>query len=869
MVKPFPIFYHRKGKNIYLREKQSDGKTANLVIGDIQPTLWTATQHKSDYTNINGTYLEPRTFDSMYSASDYIKQYKDVRGHSVFGTKDFAHSYVCDRYGQPEYDSSLIKTFTIDIEVKATEFPVPSQAKFPVDLLTVHDSTTDNYFVLSLYDFDLSDERIKGLKVHHKKFASESVLLESFLSMISVMNPDNITGWHTSGFDVPYLYHRIIKVLGHQQLIRLSPFGEVTLNEGYDDYGNLTESVDIVGLQDLDYLQLYKKHTFITRESYKLDYIGMVEGVGRKVDHGYVDLNTLAEEDPQTYQVYNIIDVNIVVELDRKLKLLDATYALSYMSLSNYVDTLGTTKQWQKMVYAHLLFNRKQLPDVQPIKGEFRKFPGGFVMEPVPGKHKWLTSFDFASLYPHLIMHYNLGPDTYLSRDVVRRMLQDNGLGEYAASRFDMDVDTVSIASCLSKTVPDELRDAVKVINVSLAPNGTFYDLSRRSFFAELMDIAYTGRKSVKKEMLKKKQEKELAKTPEEKKAIGAIISALDAMQMAYKILMNSCYGAVGNQHFHYFLIDVAEAITTGGQTAIQWVSNDLNDFMSKVNGKEDNYVRYIDTDSCYISMESIVDKYVKSKGDIEEEAIVDMLDTFCESVVGVEIEKSCQNLANYLNAYEQKLIMKREAIASCGVYTGKKRYTLAVWDNEGVRYKEPGIKVTGLEYVRSTTPSWAKDFLKRVYTKTLLDDEMSVHSEFGRIEKEFKGLPLSVIAMPTGVNGILKYTDPTTGLSIKGTPIHVRAAINHNRLIQELGLKHVGPITDSNKIKYLILKPNPRHIDVVAFKDIIPPEFELEEFIDRDASFKKSFLEPAKSFLDVVGWSLEKRQSLDDSLFD
>ena len=386
------------------------------------------------------------------------------------------------------------------------EFPKPAEAKFPIDLMTVYVNTEQTYYCFSLYDMDMSDERIKGLKVVHKKFGSEVELLAAFVEFWAANPPDNYTGWNTEGFDTPYLFYRIQKVLGETAVKRLSPFGLIDTDEITNEYGQTLAKVSIVGVPDLDYMRLYKKHTFITRESYRLDFIGEVEGVGRKVQHDEDSLFNLAERDPQTYQVYNIIDVDIVVNLDNKLKLLDVTYALSYLTMSNYVDTLGTTKQWQNAVYAHLL-RKGQVPFVEQPKSAFRPFPGGFVKEPRPGKYKWVVSFDFASLYPHLIMHQNLGPETYVTWAEARAMLEQvGGFQSYVQHGFIEDLGQVNIDSCVEQRVPKELLEAINALGLCMAPNGSLYRKHVKSFFSEMMNLCYAERKSVKKKMLELKQ---------------------------------------------------------------------------------------------------------------------------------------------------------------------------------------------------------------------------------------------------------------------------------------------------------------------------------------------------------------------------
>jgi DNA polymerase elongation subunit (family B) len=505
----FYTYYDRSYGQIRVKGRK-DGKPFVRHVPDFSPYLFVDTDKETDWKNVNGGNVAKVQFKSFKEATNYLKQFNGIDGFKIYGTKNYQHAYVVDQYRDIEYDGAKIKVFTLDIEVKADSFPKPEEAKYPIDCITIHDSIKNEYYCFSLYPFDTSDERLSGITVQHKQFSSEVDLLNGFVMMIAHMAPDIITGWNTEGFDIPYLCVRINKLLGESRLEMLSPFKDVKAKEVIDDFKNVRTSYDIVGIPNLDYLLLYKKHTFVTRESYRLDFIGEIEGVGRKTVYDADSLYELANTDTQTYQVYNIIDVNIVVELDRKLKLMDVTYALSYMAMSNYVDTLGTTAQWAKLVYTWL-YKKNIVPNVYKEDGDFRDFVGGFVKDPKTGKYGWTVSFDYASLYPHLIMHQNLGPETFVARDVVMSVIKD--MPEYAeyvkSGRFDMDVDAVSIQTCVDRKISEELLNMIKNLNLCMAPNGSFYQRNKKSFFNEIMGYAYSQRKVVKKEMLKYEQEEQ------------------------------------------------------------------------------------------------------------------------------------------------------------------------------------------------------------------------------------------------------------------------------------------------------------------------------------------------------------------------
>lgn len=865
----FYTFYRRWGNTVLVREKQDDVDTKNVIV-ELEPTIWERDpSFESGYTDYYGTSLKPKSFSSAKDASQFLKSYKGVEGVSFCGTSDFALEEVCNRYGKIEYDKSKIRTLTLDIEVNADEFPNPEEAKYPVDLLTVHDNITDTYVCLSLYDFDSSDPMISHLNVVHKKFDSEHDLLVAFVQFWASMNADNFTGWNTEIFDIPYLYFRICKVLGETWAKKLSPFESVFVVETTVNFGNEVKKIDIVGMTDLDYISLYKKHRYLTRESYRLGFIAQAEGVGNKVAYSNHNLQDLARENPQLYQVYNIVDVELVVELDRKLKYLDITYALSYLTMSNYADTLGTTRLWTNAIYSYLYLDKKQIPPVFPNKELYREFPGGFVMEPKAGKYRWVVSFDFASLYPHLIMHQNLGPETWVSRSDFRQALMksnDQDAIRYAkSSEFDCDIDAVSIDTCVNKEVSETLLHYAKTLNLCVTPNGSLYRRDFRSFLSEMMQFYYNQRKVVKKEMLALKQKKVDATTEEDKKFYENAVAAKDAMQMALKIAMNSGYGAISNKFFQYFKIDVAEAITTGGQTAVRWASRDIDEFLMSVLGDTKSRWIYSDTDSSYVDLSDIVNRYTKFNPKASTNDIVTMLDKFCETRIQPVINQSCENLREYLNGYDQKLFMKREAIAEVAIWSSKKHYAMAVWDNEGVRYYEPDLKVQGLESVKSSTPKWAREYLKKVYMTCLLKDQEALFELFRGVKVEYQAMPVETIAVPRGVNGIKKYSDSKGMPTVKGVQAHIRGSIYHNAILRKLEIKSIPPIADKEKIRYIMLKPNHHHVDVIAFREELPPEFKLHQYVDRETIFQKSFVSPAESFAGLIGWDLEFKPKLEE----
>ena len=329
---------------------------------------------------------------------------------------------------------------------------------------------------------------------------------------------------------------------------------------------------------------------------------------------------------------------------------------------------------------------------------------------------------------------------------------------------------------------------------------------------------------------------------------------------MAKKISLNSAYGAIGNEHFRYYRLANAEAITLSGQVSIRWIENKMNVYLNKLLSTDSvDYVIASDTDSIYLNLGPLVDKFFGAKSS-DKAAIVSILDKICEDKLEPFIESSYQELADYVAAYDQKMSMKRENIADRGIWTAKKRYILNVWDSEGVRYKEPKMKIMGLETARSSTPAYFRDKLyaafKIIIGKT--NDELIDFINVVRAETRLR--PYEEVAFPRGVNNLAKYRHPTE-IYQKGTPIAVRGALLYNYYVKKHKVEHKHPlIQEGEKIKFMYLKtPNPLHENVVSFFGELPKEFGIEKYVDYQTQFEKSFLEPLKNVLYCVGWQHEK----------
>jgi DNA polymerase elongation subunit (family B) len=395
----------------------------------------------------------------------------------------------------------------------------------------------------------------------------------------------------------------------------------------------------------------------------------------------------------------------------------------------------------------------------------------------------------------------------------------------------------------------------------AVCANGAQYRKDVRGFLPELMDKMYGDRVVFKKKMLEAKQKYE--KTPTE--TLEKEIARCNNIQMAKKIALNSAYGAIGNQYFRYYKLANAEAITLSGQVSIRWIENKMNAKMNKILKTEEvDYVIASDTDSIYLNLGPLVETVYKGR-EKTNEVVVGFLNKVCENEFEPFIESSYQELADYVGAYDQKMVMKRENIAERGIWTAKKRYILNVWDSEGVRYDEPKLKMMGIEAVKSSTPAPCRQMIKDALKLIMNDTEENVQKFIEECRTKFRKLPPEDIAFPRTANNLQKYKSYSM-IYEKGTPIHIRGSLLFNHYVKQKKLDNkYSPIGNGEKVKFLYLKkPNIIQENVISFIQDFPHELGLDMYIDYDLQFDKSFVEPLRTILNAIEWNVEKTATLD-----
>jgi DNA polymerase elongation subunit (family B) len=801
---------------------------------------------ETKYRTLSGKPVVKKEFSDRRKLSNFIEKYEGVIDFYGLGKRPFEliHTFINDYYpGRIEYDQTKLSVVYLDIETDSEGgFPDIETANKAITAITIYKN--GKYVVLGLNPYKKNDDNVVYVKCK-----DETELLEKFLTVwqSNQFMPDIVSGWNIEQFDIPYLVNRIDRILGDGRSVDLSPFGFIAERQFETMYGKVIVKSP-AGISVLDYLVLYKKFSYTPQESYRLDHVAHYELGEKKLDYralGFETLDEFYKKDFQNFINYNIKDVELVFKMEDKLKLIEQVCALAYDGKVNLTEALTTVRMWDVIIHNHLRDNNVVVPYYDPYKGEGSSgfaptsdtIQGAYVKDPIIGLHKWVVSFDLNSLYPHLIMQYNISPDTYVERkhDVDIQKLIDGGLND------------------------QQLQTYIKDKNVTFCGSGCMFDRDRQGFLSQLMEKMYDDRVVWKKRMIAAKKKYEQNPTVELRNEIAQCHN----MQLAKKIQLNSAYGALGNKFFRWFDRKYAESITLSGQLAIRWMEKYINEFLNeKLETSDVDYVIACDTDSMYINLDKYVERFYSGKDSSE---LIDVIDNDCQKIFEPFIDETFDRLGVLVNAYQQKMQMKREAIADKGIWTGKKHYILNVFDNEGVRYKQPKLKMQGIEAIRSSTPAACRENIKKALEVIMSKGEDATIELIERFREKFFTLPFEEIAFPRSVQDIDKWIN---GSGFKPScPIHVRGSIVYNNMVKNRNLEaKYNLITNGDKIKFCYMQlPNPVKSNVLATSGYLPPEFGMSEYIDYEKQFEKSFLDPLKNILTAIGWKTEKQYTLED----
>ena len=484
----------RLGNKICFRGYK-DGKRVERRV-EFTPTLFLPSKEPTEYKTLNGKFVSPINPGSMGECYQFIKQYEDVDGFEIYGNQNYVHQFISDIFQEScNWDINLINIVSLDIEVMSDRgFPHADQALFPITAITLTSSLDKKYYVWGLGDWSKEQSINQDLDVVYVKCADEKELLLRFLAHWIRIKPDIITGWNVRLFDLVYIINRLKFLLGDDEAKKISPWnyirsGSIVIK------GRENQVYEIAGIQQLDYLDLFKKFTYgteyFTPENHRLDTIAnMVLGL-KKLDYSeYASLNELYKQNHQKFIDYNIRDTHLISLLDDKMGLIELCLTIAYKGLVNYAEAFGPVNLWDAFIYNELKKNNIVIPP-RKFQSKDRQIAGGHVKEPKPGMYNWVVSFDLNSLYPHIIMQYNLSPETILNQVIPGVFIDD------LLQKVDFNIPKNSTMTAL----------------------GQLFSTVDKGFFPKLVEGLYKDRSIIKDQMLEKKQE--LAKIKEEMKRRG------------------------------------------------------------------------------------------------------------------------------------------------------------------------------------------------------------------------------------------------------------------------------------------------------------------------------------------------------------
>ena len=795
---------------------------------NFSPTLYSLTKQQTDFKTLQGQNLKPITFTSIDAARRFRKDIA-TQNSPTYGLERYHYQYINKEFPkQVKWSKDLIKIFTLDIECGCENgFP---EVDNPIEeLLCISVKNQSNKQIITWGVGKFTTDRTDVTYIECK---DEKHLIMEFMKFWLKNYPDVITGWNTKFFDLPYLMNRIKLLVGSKVANRMSPWNLIT-SEQIIIRGRPNTYYTLYGIAMLDYLDLYKWFIPARQESYRLGFIGEVELGESKRENPYGIFKDFYTKDFQKFVEYNIQDVEIVDALEDKLGLIDLSLTFAYETKVNYNDIFSQVRVWDTLIANHLMKKNICVPPREEHSKD-TKYEGAYVKEPKLGMQHWVVSFDINSLYPHIIVQYNISPEKILG----------------------VDSSGVSVNKMLSKKTPLEF---LKDKDACIVPNGAMFKRDSQGFLPEMVEkiykdrIVYKNRELKAKKLYQKEPTKELSKE----------IARCHNIQWARKIALNSCYGAIGNQYFRYYDVRQASGITTAGQFIIRFIENKVNDYLNKILKTENtDYVIASDTDSIYVCLEPLVKQVCNGKSDDE---VCNFIDKVVDNKLEPYIVKQFKELSDYTNAYKNAMVMKREVIANKGIWVAKKRYMLNVLDEEGVRLSNPKLKIMGIEAIKSSTPQVCRGKIKEAIKIIMSKQESDLHTFIADFKKEFMNMSAEQISFPRSCNNMRKYGS-SKDVFIKGTPIHVKGALIYNHQIKEFQLQNKYPyIQEGDKIKFIkLLQANPFKFDVISYVTQLPKEFNLQKYIDYEIQFEKTFLDPMRFILNSIGWEHEKRANLE-----
>lgn len=839
------IFHDREG----IRYRgYKDGYRIKAIL-PYKPSLFVPSNEPTGYKTIYGNDVKRMEFENIEMAQEFVRSVQDLGHEYLYGNTRYHYAFLADTFKeQIDFDINLIKKVTIDIEVDTSKGYAPTVNPYaPIITITLKSFNT-------FYVFGLKPYTPKRPDVKYKQFPNEMAMLQAFVTAWKKLDFDILFGWNTDQYDIPYIVNRINRVLGSGAANSLSPWNKI--REHFINFkGQQIQTYDILGISSLDYIDLYRRY-MPKAESDALKSVGELELGETKVDYEGT-LHELYANDYDKFIEYNIQDVALVDKLDAKLKLADMVITTAYDAKCNFADVQQQVRMWDAIAFNELKKKKIAVPQIK-IASKTEKFTGAFVLPAQAGIHKWVVSFDFASLYPSLMIEHNISPDSieHQTLNVFKNDLNDKKLN------FDEE-GMVSRREDLSF-----LSD----LNYCCSGAGWLFRRDKQGAFGEILEQMFIDRMKYKELMKEADIARSKTTDVQEKKKLDYAYAKYKNFQLAKKIQLNAAYGATGSPYFRFFDLRLARSVTLSGRSILLQVKEHITKKIHQRFNIDYDPIIYGDTDSLYITAKPFVDQL---EDNLTPQDIVEKIDKiYCDEILTYINEAIVMHRSRY-NTLKPQIEMVRDVIAERTIFVSKKRYVMEIWDKEGKRYKSPDRKATGLEMIKSTTAAFCKAWLNQAID-FILDNDVNGLSRFIDTNRlAFRKLPIDLISYPQNVNDIEKYIsqfdsnkvinfdntldrdmndENESGLK-KGTPIGAAAAFTFNRALDERGLKY-EKIKSGVRMRYIYLKcDNPFKSHVIGMLDKPPRELELDKWIDYEAQFKKVFINPVNILLKAVGW--------------
>ena len=781
------------------------------------------------HTSIHGERLKKINF---WKQDDGLELYEsDVNEMTRF---------LIDQYGDSDEVSTGHTVLTFDIEVEMNSgLPDTSEAKNAMTSVAGHDSVTGDYFVYVVNKGDRINKTIKGAKV--ESFDTEEGMLVAFLNKWKEINPTIITGWNIDFFDVTYLYNRMKRLLGESTANQLSPIGKVHWNKYRNRYL-------IAGVSALDYIALYKNFTYTELPNYRLDTVAITE-LGRGKIEYEGNLDQLFRDDLEKFIEYNLVDVELVVDMDKKLQFIQLAQAICHAGHVFYEDFLFSSKWLEGAILTFLRRSGRVAPNKpkrehKPEDWESGgKFTGAYVKEPTPGLYKWVYDLDLTSLYPSIIMTLNTSPETKIGK------LKDYVVEDHMKGT----IETYTIVDDDGNEYPsmskDKFMDFITKSDYSIAANGVLYRRDKVGVIPEILNVWFDKRVEY-KDLMKKHG----------KEGNQELYTFYSQRQLVQKIMLNSLYGVLGLPSFRFYDVDNAEATTLTGQSVIKTTELIANQYYTKIIGKAADYNVYTDTDSVFYQAAPLV----KARNpNIDENSDEQMIPAILS--VAKEVENHINNVYDAMaykmfNVDTHRFDIKQETIAKGGFWVSKKRYAQWIINDNTVDCDKLDVK--GLDVKRSSFPTYFKEVMSTVLMDILKDaDKDKLDDKILNYKTGMTSQPFVDIAKNSAVKGMSKYRfkNQAIGEFMKGTPAHVKAALTYNQLLKKFNAPFkYEPMKDGDKIKWVYLKKNPLGLETTGFTGHSdPPEINefIEQYIDYDLIWEKELNNKLDDFYKAMDW--------------